>query len=252
MTTRGHDHSSSSAPTYHGGFPATRWSLVASVKEKGEREMRALEELCVAYWSPLYTFARRTGSSTHNAADLVQGYFLKVVEKDYFSDADQERGKLRTFLLASFKNYIANERDRESAMKRGGTERNIVSIDADDAESECGQALSLETPETAFDRQWALTVLRAAVAQLREEYENANRGDVFQALRPFLSWNEGENSYGEVAKDLGVTENTIKSGVFRLRKRYRRCLRNIVADTLDTESETEIDAELQDLMAALS
>ncbi|MGK0184683.1 MAG: RNA polymerase sigma factor (sigma-70 family) [Verrucomicrobiales bacterium] len=232
-------------------FPATRWSLVLSVREKGAREMRALEELCSSYWVPLYAFGRRQGSSPEDAADLVQGFFLKIIEKDYFADADADRGRLRTFLLAAFKHYIGNEWKKEHAIKRGGN-RTIVSIDADEAESVCASIATMETPETAYERQWALTVLRSVIVKLREEYEAADRAETFRVLRPFLSWNEGEGSYAEAAVELQVSENTIKSGVFRLRQRYRKALRHTIADTLKTESDDEIDEELRHLMRALA
>jgi DNA-directed RNA polymerase specialized sigma24 family protein len=199
----------------------------------------------------LYAFARRQGNPSNDAADLVQGFFLKVIERDYFSDADEARGRLRTFLLASFKHFMANERKKENAEKRGGANKRFVFIDADDAESVCGQLATTETPETAFERQWALTLLGSVMARLREEYGASNKGKTFRTLRPFLSWNEGEGSYADAAIELGVSANTVKSGVFRLRKRYRKCLRQAVADTLPSGSEDKIDAELRYLMASL-
>ncbi|MDA0811364.1 MAG: hypothetical protein O3C21_03080 [Verrucomicrobia bacterium] len=120
--------------TARGNFPQTRWSLVASVRERGERELAAMEELCRVYWPPLYAFARRGGISPEDAADRVQGFFCKVIEKDYFGDADAERGKLRTFLLAAFKHYTANQRKHDHAQRRGGGKRQWLSIDAMEAE----------------------------------------------------------------------------------------------------------------------
>lgn len=232
-------------------FPVTRWSLVLSVREKGARETQALEELCNSYWTPLYAFSRRQGSTAEDAADLVQGYFLKVIEKDYFADADENRGRLRTFLLASFKHYIANERKRAQALKRGG-DRQIISIDTSAAESVCTAIAEAETPETAYQRQWALTVLNSVIVRLRQDYESTGRGETFNVLRPFLSWNDGEGSYAAAAKALSVSENTIKSGVFRLRQRYRKVLRQTIADTLKSDAEDEIDEELRHLMRSLA
>ena len=213
----------------------------------------ALAEMCHEYWPPLYAFARRLGRSPQDAEDLTQGFFAALIEKNTLAAAEQSRGKLRTFLLAAFQHHIADAAKREHALKRGGGAQTLR-IDAAEAEEwfACEPA-ERETPETLYHRRWAMLLLERALEQLEAERAAAGHGAEVAVLRPFLSLTvSGAATYGEAAKQLGWTPNAVRVAVFRLRARYRELLLDLVAATLDDENPSTIEAEMRDLLAALS
>lgn len=244
--------SPSSSPRAGGGqFAPTRWTLVldAAGPEAGSQADRALEELCELYWQPLYVFARRDGSGPEEAEDLTQAFFLKLIEKKSFAAARRERGRFRSFLLAAFKHFIADEWRRKLAQKRGGGR--VVSIDAQSAEARHQmEPADRSTPEKIFARQWALQTLEAAVAGLRAEYEAAGKEAIFEALRGSLSGEMKTAPYAEIAARLGTSEGAIRTAAHRLRKRYRERLRAEVAQTVARPE--DVEAELHDLFDALA
>lgn len=231
-----------------GAFPPTRWSLISAVRNRDSHSERALASLCEAYWPPLYAYARRRGYPIDQAEDLTQGFFAQLLEKHYVAQADQERGRFRTFLLSSFKHYMANEWDHAQAQKRGGG-RAILSMDVEAAEGR----LSIEpadtmTPETLFVRQWARTLLDRVLGRLMET-ERAANPERFDCLKSCLMGSESSTRYRVLADELGTSEGAVKVAVHRLRKRFGQLLREEVAETVDGEE--AVSEELRFLIEAL-
>lgn len=241
---------SDSQPYGNSRFATTEWSLVQAASEPRSSEGReALARLCESYWYPLYAFVRRRGYGPAEAKDLTQGFFATLLEKNYLAAADRERGRFRTFLLASLKNYLANEWDRSQATKRGGGTRKI-SLDLATAEGRYRDALADETtPEDIFDSRWADVQLSRALAGLEEEMTAAGRARRFEALRPFLSGEGGRTTYGEVATRLDISEGAVKVAVHRMRKQFGELLRREVARTVSDAA--EIDDEIRHLLSVV-
>jgi RNA polymerase sigma factor (sigma-70 family) len=232
-------------------FVTTQWSVVATSQTAGGPEAeKALAILCQSYWYPLYSFVRRQGNDAHDAQDLVQGFFAKLIEKNYLKEARREKGRLRSFLLLALKRYMANEWDRVNRQKRGGGQE-IVSLNLDETESRfLAQAQNHASPERDFDRRWAIALLDQVLAQLQEEHTAKATGKIFEELKIFLTGEKSERTYGEIAQQLGVAEGTLRNTAFRLRERYREILLGKIRETVDTPE--EVEAELRDLLAALS
>ncbi len=231
-------------------FESTRWSLVAAAGgDRGSgRAREALEALCSAYWYPIYAFIRRRGHDAEAAADLAQGFFAALLESDAFFGLDPAKGKFRAFLLASCQHFLAHERDRANALKRGGG-RTIASLD--DAEGRYRREPSHDlTPEALFDRRYALALLDATLDELRADFARRGQADHFDALKPTLTGDARNVPYREIADRLGTTEGAVQVAVHRLRKRYREALRDRIAQTVAGPS--EIDDEIRDLFAALA
>lgn len=235
-------------------FRNTRWSMVARAAAPGHPQAHtALAEMCHDYWPPLYAFARRLGRSPPDAEDLTQSFFAALIEKNTLAAAEPSRGKLRTFLLAAFQNHIADVAKRERAQKRGGGAQ-MLSIDAAAAEEwfACEPA-ERETPETLYHRRWAMLLLERALDSLETDRTAAGYGEAMQVLRPFLSLTaSGAATYDEAAKQLGWTLNATRVAVFRLRARYRVLLLELIAATLHDEDPAAVEAEMRELLAALS
>ena len=229
-------------------FVTTHWSAVIRAGRADSVSAReALSELCQTYWYPLYCFVRRQGRTPHEAEDLTQGFFARLLEKNFVGDARQERGKFRSFLLTAFKGFLANEWDRQHTQKRGGFQT-AVEIDQAMAEARLDAELKQElTPEKLFERQWALMMLERTMAQLREEYIDTGRAKLFEHLSAGLAQDQSAVSYAEIARELRLTEASIKQASYRLRARYREILRGEIAKTVS--SPQEIDEELRFLFA---
>lgn len=231
-------------------FPATHWSVVLAARgDPTEQSGRALEELCRAYWLPIYAFVRRSGHAPEDAQDLTQGFFTRVIEKNYLRQVDQERGRFRSFLLGALKHFLADEWDRSQALKRGGRCQ-FLSLDDADAEVRYGlESAEGLTPDRAFDRRWALAVMERGLARLEEEYATWGRREVFQGLRALIAGGR-DAGFAEAAAQLGMTEGAAKMTVQRLRRRYREVLREEVSQTV--ESDREVQDELRYLMELVS
>lgn len=249
------DHGPSQKTSHgRGAFPVTRWSLVSSARSREGNEgqaFQALEQLCVLYWQPLYGYARRQGLGTEDAQDATQGFFARLIDKETFHAADRERGRLRTFLLAAFGHYLADERDRKNAWRRGGRAE-IVPLMADGShEVEPSHEL---TPEHHFNRQWALAVLQQALDALTRERALAGREREMSVLRGFLdaSGESGATAYEAAAGKLGWSVNATRVAVHRLRLRYRQVLEAQIASTLESEDPESVKEELRALLAALT
>jgi RNA polymerase sigma-70 factor (ECF subfamily) len=231
-------------------FASTHWSLVLAARERPSPEAEAaLTALCRVYWYPLYAYARRHLSCLEDAQDLTQEFFAQLLEKDYLQAADPQRGKFRSFLLTAFKHFLAKERDRASAQKRGGGRR-LVSLDFDDGE----RRFRLEpadhvTPETVYERRWALTLLEQTLAQLRQEFVSAGKHKLFECLKGTLTGESTATPYSRIAQELGMSEQGVKVAVHRLRRRYQELIRGAIAQTVT--SAEDIDDELRSLFAAV-
>lgn len=240
----------SSKPTPPRWFATTRWTIVLAAGDRHNQDSRqALEALCATYWTPVYSFVRRRGHSAEDAQDLTQGFFTRLLEKQSLAAADRERGKFRSFLLSSVKNYLANEWDRSQAQKRGGGTTSIP-IDAENAERICSPDRGIqESPEKIFERRWAAALVEQVFSRMRREAQNAGQLDAFERLQGFLTGEAVGVRYQDVADELGLSEAAVKVRVHRLRRRFGDQLREEVAQTV--ESPDEVEAEIRYLFAAV-
>jgi RNA polymerase sigma-70 factor (ECF subfamily) len=245
-----------SAPSDHRRFATTRWSLVLQAKDKAAPQAaEALADLCRAYWYPLYAFARKRSRDGHEAQDLTQSFFARLLEKDFLGEVAPERGRFRAFLLAAIKHFIANEWDRERAAKRGGDRRH-VSLNAGHFDWDSGESRFLTEPaheltaERLFERQWALALLDRVLSRLRDEQIAAGKLVQFETLQPFLSLDRDIANYADAAVRLNTTEAATRVAAHRLRKRYRSLLRDEIAHTVATVQ--EIDDEIRHLFQVLA
>jgi RNA polymerase sigma factor (sigma-70 family) len=232
-------------------FPTTRWSLVlAAGGDTSTQGREALEQLCRAYWFPLYAHIRRHGHDAHAAQDLTQGIFARLLERNDLAGLKRDGGKFRSFLLTVANHFLANEHERNQAIKRGGGIA-ILSLDDDTAENRfLRQPSHSETPDRLFERQWALALMENALLQLDDEQRSVDQGVTFAALRPFLSREPAPGEYATLAAHLDRAPGTVAVQVHRLRERYRQLIRAAVADTVD--SRLEVDTEMRHLLAALN
>jgi RNA polymerase sigma factor (sigma-70 family) len=234
-------------------FASTQWSIVLAARDgEAPRAEAAMAALCTTYWRPLYAYVRRSGHSIEDAQDLTQSFFSRLIEKDYLQHVDPSLGKFRAFLLASLKNFLANEWRREQAQKRGGDAQMLSIEDMTRAEDALAGALSLtETPERLYERNWALAVLERTTARLAEEFAAAGKARVFELLKPYLA-GDRNTPYAQSAAELGISEVTARVAVHRMRGRFRDLLQQEVARTLpDGGDARAIDEELRFLLSAL-
>jgi len=224
--------------------------VLSALDKESKVSADALEQLCRVYWFPLYAYARRVSNNPANAEDLTQGFFAKLLQKDYLRSAARDKGRFRTFLLTALQRFMANEWDRQHAQKRGGFAP-VISIDQELAENrfaaEPAQGLQ---PDTLFDRHWALALLEQTMTQLREEYVTSGRAALFELLQNCLTQDEAALPYKEVAGRLNSTEAAVKMAMSRLRARYREVLRLQIAQTVT--SEAEVEDEVRHLFSAFS
>ena len=243
---RTHNGLSTEAVSAH--FATTHWSVVLAA---GERELpqaaEALEKLCRTYWYPLYVYVRRQGNSPEDAQDLTQNFFSRLLEKNYFAKADPDRGKFRTFLLRSMKNFLVNEWKRAGRLKRGG-DLTFLSIDANVAEDRYATEPANESnPDAAYEQRWAVTLIEQVLATLRQEFNAADKARLFEELKGFIWGDKSTASYAEIAGHLNLTEGTVKVAVHRLRHRFRELLRAEVAHTVARPE--DVDDELRYLIS---
>jgi DNA-directed RNA polymerase specialized sigma24 family protein len=233
----------------HDPFESTRWSLILAARDRGSSDARAaLAELCQAYWYPLYAFIRHRGHDHDTAEDLTQGFFTRLLESNDLAHVDRAKGKFRAFLLAACAHFLANERDRQRSLKRGG-DRGFLSIDRADAERCYGlEPVDRLTPEALFQRRWAMTLLDQTFDELRAEFRRTGQGERFEILKGTLTGDRV--AHADLAVQLNMTVGAVHVAVHRLRQRYREVLRARIAATVDDPS--QIDDEIRDLFAALS
>lgn len=233
-------------------FTATHWSVVlAAGRADSPAAHDALAKLCRDYWQPLYTYVRRRGLDAHDSQDLTQEFFARLLERDWLKQVQPEKGKFRSFLLVALNHFLSNEWDKRHCLKRGGGEA-IVSLNDTRAEEArlAHEPADMLTPERAFERRWALTLIERALGKLEAECKAKGRGAEFTVLQPFLSAKPDGEEYTRAAEQLGMSEGTLRVTVHRLRKKMGEHLRSEIAQTV-ARSE-DVEAELRELFAALS
>jgi DNA-directed RNA polymerase specialized sigma24 family protein len=236
------------SPGPGGLFATTHWSVVLAARDPDSpRAAEALEELCRAYWYPLYAYVRRQGYSPEDAQDLTQEFFARLLAKGYLTAVHREKGKFRWFLLSAIKRFLNNEQQRALATKRGGGVFHVP-FDGEKAENRYRlEAADHLTPDKLYDRAWAVNLIEAANRSLEEEYLLEGRAECFERLKVFLSGDTPQVRYADVGAALHMTEGSVKVAVHRLRHRYRDVLREQIAQTVATR--TEIEEELRGLLA---
>jgi RNA polymerase sigma factor (sigma-70 family) len=239
-----------------GLFPSTHWSVVLAAGEtQAEPKIvqAALAELCQTYWAPLYSFVRSRGYIMHDAQDLTQSFFAYLIERKIYARVDRQKGRFRSFLLASLKNFLADASDRERTLKRGGGQ-NFLPLHEEqikEAESLFQNHRGASTEEQIFDRSWAEALVTAGLERVSADYRSEGKEKLFNELKIFLiSGAEPLPAYAELAVRLGMTQSTLRSHVTRLRARYREALRAEVRRTVDTEA--EVSEELHELLRVLT
>ena len=231
-------------------FETTHWSVVLGAgAEESSAARIAVHELCRRYWFPLFAFLRRKGYDEATAEDLVQSFFVRVIERNVFSQADRQRGRFRTFLLTALINFLSNENAKTNTLRRGGG-KTPFSLSARDESGRLINEIADETsPADEYDRQWAMAVLKRVLDSLRREYEDRGAADQFDALRHYLVSDKERKPYAEVANALGTSESNVKVSVHRLRGRYRNVLEVEIAQTV--ESPSQVEDEILHLFQAL-
>lgn len=233
------------------GFTTTHWSLVLSAADRSSVSgQAALERLCRAYWYPLYAYVRRQGRGVEEAQDLTQEFFARLLQKDYLRHADRERGRFRTFLLTALQRFLVNDWEKGRTARRGDGQP-VLSWNQQETETRfLAEPADEATPELAFDRRWAVTVLEQVLARLREEFTTRGKAEQFERLKVLLWGEKGAPPYAGVAAELGLTENALKVAVHRMRQRYRELLRAEIAHTVAASE--DVDDELRHLIAVIS
>lgn len=229
-------------------FATTRWSIIVAAGNENTPQARlALATLCETYWYPLYSFVRRQGRDPQTAADLTQGFFVRLLERDDLQTVEQENGRFRAYLLAAMKNYIVNQWHHDRAQKRGGDRR--VSLDFEMAEGRfAAEATGQNSPEEVYEKQWGRMLLERARQALRDRYTQNGKSELFERLEGFLA-GDATDSHEQAALDLGQTPNSIKVAVHRLRQRYREFLRSEISQTLSVHE--DVDVEIRYLFEVL-
>ena len=240
-------------PTAKGSglFTTTHWSVVlAAAQTDAPQAGEALETLCRTYWYPLYAYVRRRGHSPEDSQDLTQGFFAHLLRQDFLCGVGPEKGRFRSFLLACLNHFLSDERDRTQAAKRGRGQPPI-SLDADLAEKRYREEpVDGLTPQIAYERRWAATLLGRAQTRLAGEYAAHGKTDLLHRLQEFPLGERGESSFRDCAVRLGLSESALKSAVHRMRLRYRKLVREEVAHTVDDRD--EVEAEIRHLIAVVS
>ena len=231
-------------------FCTTHWSVVLTAgRNDTPRAQAALEKLCRVYWRPLYAYARRRGHSPEDAADLTQGFFRRLLERQSLADVHPDKGRFRSFLLAAMNHFLSDAWDKARAKKRGAAQ--VIAVDFSKLETQlAGLAGEAPTPEQAYERQWALALLDEVYQRLEREHREHGKTELFAALRPALAGSREAQPYSELARRLALSEGAIRVAVHRLRQRYRQVLREVIADTVAEPG--EVEDELRYLMQVLA
>ena len=231
-------------------FPTTRWSQVMVAGQDHSAANLALNDLCRKYWRPIYAFARHRGLAPHDAEDITQGYFARLLERDYIQRANQERGRFRAFLIHDFKFFLSNQHGRQQAEKRGG-QASFIALDVAWAESRHEPVDPANVDANAyFDRQWALEIVRHAKAEVAADYQEQGKQTLFDALQSGLVSSPDAATYAAWERKLGMSANALKTALSRLRERFRAALEAQILETV--AGEDELKAEMRHLRQALS
>jgi RNA polymerase sigma factor (sigma-70 family) len=239
------------AGQHHGAaaFATTHWSVVLTAQGESPAAHEALEKLCRMYWRPIYGFVRRQGLAPAEAEDITQGFFAQLLERRSFGAVRKEKGRLRSFLLASLKYFLADEQRRAMAIKRGKGQRLIPLEELCADERTDMEPSDPRTAEIIYERRWALTVLERVINRLKDEYRAAGNAALFDSLKQLLPDEPGAPSQAEIAARLGMTENAIRQAFYRFRQRYQSLLREEIAHTVATHG--DIEDELRYLIAVV-
>lgn len=225
--------------------------MIAAGSDDASAARTALAALCQTYWYPLYAYARRRGADADDARDLTQGFITSLLERRDFQRLHPDRGRFRAFLLASFKYFLANELARQRTQKRGGGIHNVSLAMMDEAEGRYQiEPADVVTPETLYERRWALLVLERVLASLRTEWEAAGKVAEFDGLKDSLLGQTTEGGYAALAERLGTTPGAIKVAVHRLRRKFRSALRTAIAETVNDPA--DVEEELRYLIRVLT
>jgi RNA polymerase sigma-70 factor (ECF subfamily) len=232
-------------------FRTTHWSVVIAAGDRATASSdAALAQLCHTYWYPLYAFVRRKGHSPHDAQDLTQAFFARLLEKNYVAQADRERGRFRTYLLAALTHFLADEWDKARRLKRGGGQE-IISFDAASAEERYRlEPVDQLDAAKLYERRWVTTLFDKVLARLEEEFHDLGKGKSFDQLKGSLLADETGLGYAELGAQLGMKEDAVKQAVHRMRRRYRELFREEIAQTVAGPG--EVEEELKHLFAVLS
>lgn len=230
-------------------FATTLWSLILAAGDRRCADAdQALERLCRAYWPPLYAYVRRRVCDVHEAQDLTQAFFERLLEKQFLAQAQRERGRFRAFLITAFQHFLANEWDKAHTQKRGGHVTHVV-FDFDRYETVAASTADEWTAERVYERQWAIALLQRVMERLQREMERNGQARQFQTLREFIGGGV-QSSYAVPASELGMSEAAARMAASRLRRRYRELLKDEIAQTVS--SLDEIEDEIRQLFAAVS
>jgi RNA polymerase sigma factor (sigma-70 family) len=228
-------------------FRTTHWSVVLAARDDEAAGQQALAQLCRIYWYPLYAFVRRRGYDVHEAQDLTQEFLARLIQRRSLNLVVPEKGRFRSFLLASLKNFLVNEWTRSQRQKRGGGQQ-LVSLDEEHAETRYKiEPLDTLTPENIYERTWAATLLEHVLVLLKRECAENGKADIFEELKPLLCGERASATYSEIAAKNGISEGAVKMTVMRLRLRYAALLRQQIAHTVETPE--EIEEEIRHLLA---
>jgi RNA polymerase sigma factor (sigma-70 family) len=230
-------------------FATTHWSVVLTAQDESPAAQEALEKLCRAYWRPIYSFVRRQGVGPEEAEDLTQGFFALLLERRDLSAVRKEKGRLRSYLLVSFKHFLADERRRAMAIKRGKGQR-LVPLE----ELSAKERIEMEpadhlSADRLYERRWASTLMEQVLRRLKDEYRTAGNAALFDRLKGLLTDEPGAPSRAEIAARLGMTENAVWQALHRFRHRYQVLLREEISHTVAIAS--DIEDELRHLISVL-
>jgi len=230
-------------------FTTTHWSVVLEAQGESPAAHEALEKLCRIYWRPIYYFVRRQGARSEDAEDLTQGFFALLLERKDLNNVRKEKGRLRSYLLTSLKNFLTDDRRRVMAIKRGKGQRLIPLDDIRESERIDFERSDSLTPDQIYERRWAFTVLEQVMARLRDEYRSEGNLRFFDQMKKMLMDEPGRLSQAQVASEFDMTENAVKQAFYRFRQRYQTLFREEIAHTVAIPS--DIDDELRYLIAVV-
>ena len=236
-------------PNHPVAFTTTHWSVVLTAQGESPAAEAALEKLCRTYWRPVYSFVRLQGVGQEEAEDLTQGFFVLLLERKDLNTVRKEKGRLRSYLLVSVKHFLADERRRAMAVKRGKGQWLIPLEELRDSHRIDVDRSDRWTPEQIYERRWALTVLEQVLARLREEYRSAGNVHFFDQMKKMLMDEPDRPSQAEIAAEFQMTENAVKQAFYRFRQRYQFLLREEIANTVAMPS--DIEDELRHLIAVV-
>jgi RNA polymerase sigma-70 factor (ECF subfamily) len=236
-------------PPMRDAFATTHWSLVLTAQGESPAAHKALENLCRTYWRPLYAFLRRQGYSHEEAEDLTQGFFAVLLVRRDFDSLRAEKGRLRSYLLVSLKHFLADERERAMAVKRGKGQPLIPLEDLRNRAEAGVEPCDPLTAERIYERRWAITLLEHVFRQLCDEYREADKASLFDCLKQLLPDEPGTPSHAEIAAKMGMTENAVNQAFYRFRQRYQFLLREEIAHTVTMPK--DVEDELRYLIAVL-